>query len=170
VRPVRPGRVGAVLLALLLAVTAGWAEELTVRVTPATGGAPFVVHAEVARSPKEQTRGLMGRHHLAADRGMLFLFRDERPRTFWMKDCFIALDMLFADRDGRVVHIERDVPPCPSILLQCPTYPSGAPAAVVLELPAGTAAAHHLGVGSRIRWEETGAPAAGPGKGGTSEQ
>jgi len=147
-------RGGAALLVLLLAATtAGRAEELTVRITPAAGSAPFTVHAEVVRTPEAQARGLMGRHHLAADRGMLFLFPDERPRTFWMKNCFIALDMLFADGDGRVVHVQHDAPPCPSVVLQCPTYPSEAPAATVLELPAGTAAAHHLEVGSRIRWE-----------------
>lgn len=146
-------RGGAALLALLLAATAGWGEALTVRLTPAAGGAPLIVHAEVVRTPEAQARGLMGRRQLAADRGMLFLFADERPRTFWMKNCFIALDMLFADRDGRVVHIEHDAPPCPDVVLQCPTYPSEAPAAVVLELPAGTAATHHIDVGSRIRWE-----------------
>jgi len=153
VRPGSHGRAVAALLALLLLASSGRAEELTVRITPAAGGAPFVVHAEVVRTPEAQARGLMGRHQLAADRGMLFLFPDERPRTFWMKNCFIALDMLFADRDGRVVHIQHDAPPCPSVVLQCPTYSSEAPAATVLELPAGTAAAHHLGVGSRIRWE-----------------
>jgi len=153
---VRPGRHGGVvvaLLALLLAATSAWAEELTVRITPIAGGVPLTVHAEVVRTPEAQARGLMGRHQLAPDRGMLFLFPDERPRTFWMKNCFIALDMLFADRNGRVVHIEHDAPPCPSVVLQCPTYPSEAPAATVLELPAGTAATHHLGVGSRIAWE-----------------
>jgi len=146
-------RGGAALLALLLAAATGWSEVLTVRVTPAAGGAPFTVHAEVVRTPEAQARGLMGRHQLAANRGMLFLFPDQRPRTFWMKNCFIALDMLFANRDGRVVHVQHDAPPCPSVVLQCATYPSEAPAAVVLELPAGSAAAHHLGVGSRIRWE-----------------
>jgi len=149
----RYGRVVAALLALLLATTSAWAEVVTVRITRAVGAAPFTVHAEVVRTPEAQARGLMGRHHLAADRGMLFLFPDEQPRTFWMKNCFIALDMLFADRDGRVVYIEHDAPPCPSVVLQCPTYPSEAPAATVLELPAGTATAHHLDVGSRIAWE-----------------
>ncbi len=146
---------GGLLLTFLFlaAVAAHGAERTTVRVTPAGGGPEFVVRAEVARTPEAWRRGLMGRHTLAADAGMLFLFPRERPRTFWMKDCFIALDMLFADREGRVVHVQHDAPPCPSVALQCPTYPSEAPAAVVLELPAGTAAAHHLGVGSRIRWE-----------------
>lgn len=146
-------RGAALLLVILLAAIAGQAEEFTVRVDPAGGGPALTLHAEVARTPEEQTRGLMGRHELAADRGMLFLFPDEQPRTFWMKNCFIALDLLFADRDGRVVHLQHDAPPCPSVVLQCPTYPSVAPAAIVLELPAGTAAAHHLGVGSRIHWE-----------------
>jgi len=161
-------RRGVVLLTLLLAATAGRAEELTVRITPAAGGAPFTVHAEVVRTPEAQARGLMGRHQLAADRGMLFLFPDERPRTFWMKNCFIALDMLFANRAGRVIHVQHDAPPCPSVVLQCPTYPSEAPAATVLELPAGTAADHDLGVGSQLRWEDVGAPAAGSGEGRTA--
>ncbi|HBB40014.1 MAG: hypothetical protein COW73_05985 [Nitrospirae bacterium CG18_big_fil_WC_8_21_14_2_50_70_55] len=141
------------LLALVLAASSGGAEEATVAITPAGGGTPLTLHAEVARTPAQQARGLMGRHELAADRGMLFLFPDEQPRTFWMKDCFIALDLLFADRAGRVVHLQHDAPPCPSVVRECPTYSSEQPAAVVLELPAGTAAAHHLAVGSWIRWE-----------------
>ncbi|HEX5488051.1 MAG TPA: DUF192 domain-containing protein [Rhodanobacteraceae bacterium] len=97
---------------------------------------------ELANSPAEQAHGLMGRDHMAAGHGMLFVFRDSAPRTFWMKDTLIPLDMLFFDAGGRLVAIQADAKPCQAD--PCKLYPSGVPARYVLELNAGTAA--RLGV------------------------
>lgn len=93
---------------------------------------------EVANTPAEQARGLMDRTAMAADHGMLFVFQDSEPRTFWMKDTLIPLDMLFFDGAHRLVTILKDVPPCKAN--PCPVYPSGQPASYVLELNAGEAA------------------------------
>lgn len=140
------------LLPLLAAVSAPAAGQVDVRIDPGGGHPPLVIHAEVARDPEAQRRGLMGRRDLAPDAGMLFLMGEERVQRFWMKDCYIALDMVFADRDGRVVHVVHDAQPCPAMRADCPTYSSERPAAVVLELPAGTAQRHPIGPGSRLDW------------------
>lgn len=92
---------------------------------------------EVANTPTEQAHGLMDRTAMAADHGMLFVFQDSEPRTFWMKDTLIPLDILFFDDAHRLVTILKDVPPCKAD--PCPVYPSGKPARYVLELNAGTA-------------------------------
>lgn len=97
---------------------------------------------ELADSPAEQARGLMGRTHMAADHGMLFVFGDSEPRTFWMKNTLIPLDMLFFDADGRLVAIQANAQPCKAD--PCKLYASGVPARYVLELNAGTVA--RLGV------------------------
>ena len=141
------------LLPLLLALgSASAAEELDVRVDPGSGHPGLTIHAEVARDPAAQRRGLMERRELAPDAGMLFLMPEERVQRFWMKNCYIALDMIFADRAGRVVHVVPDAQPCPAMRTDCPTYSSEKPAAVVLEVPAGTAERHHIEPGSRLRW------------------
>jgi uncharacterized membrane protein (UPF0127 family) len=100
------------------------------------GGQRFTV--EIASTPAEQARGLMERTSMAADHGMLFVFQHDEPRTFWMKDTLIPLDMLFFDADRRLVALRADAQPCKSD--PCEVYPSGVPARYVLELNAGVAA------------------------------
>lgn len=92
---------------------------------------------EIADSPAEREHGLMGRTSMPADHGMLFIFPDSEPRTFWMKNTLIPLDMLFFDASQRLVAVQEDVPPCQAD--PCPVYPSGVPARYVLELNAGVA-------------------------------
>lgn len=104
-------------------------------------GSRFVV--EIADDDRERERGLMFRTSLAPDAGMLFLFDDEEPRAFWMKNCKIALDILYFDSKLKLVGQALEVPPC-SLGDRCPGYPSGAPAQYVLEVNPGTA--RRLGV------------------------
>lgn len=93
---------------------------------------------ELATTPAQQERGLMERATLAPDHGMLFVFPDEQPRTFWMKNTLVPLDILFFDAARRLVAIQADAQPCRAD--PCPLYPSTVPARYVLELNAGTAA------------------------------
>lgn len=97
------------------------------------------VVAEVADEPEEQRLGLMWRAELPQGRGMLFVWPVEQHVTMWMRNTRIPLDMVFADRLGRIVRITRNVPPCPDTEPNCPIYPSGRPVRYVLELPAGDA-------------------------------
>jgi uncharacterized membrane protein (UPF0127 family) len=71
---------------------------------------PLYIHqkeiwVEVARTPEERSRGLMGRKHLGKDGGMLFIFETEDYHGFWMKDTLIPLSLAFIDKDGRIVRI-----------------------------------------------------------------
>ncbi|MGH8232981.1 MAG: DUF192 domain-containing protein [Rhodanobacteraceae bacterium] len=103
---------------------------------------------ELANTPAEQAHGLMGRTEMPVDHGMLFVFQDSEPRTFWMKDTLIPLDMLFFDDTHRLVTILKDVPPCKAD--PCPIYPSVKPARYVLELNAGIAAKFEVRKGDLI--------------------
>jgi uncharacterized membrane protein (UPF0127 family) len=140
------------LLLLLVAGPAWAAEMVDVRIAPASGRPAVTIHAEVARDPDTQRHGLMERRELAADAGMLFLMPEERVQAFWMKNCYIPLDMIFADHTGRVVDVVHDAQPCPAMRVDCPTYSSDEPAAVVLEVPGGTAERLGIAPGSRLRW------------------
>jgi uncharacterized membrane protein (UPF0127 family) len=92
---------------------------------------------ELATTPEQQARGLMQRTSMPADHGMLFVFAHDQPRTFWMKDTLIPLDMLFFDAGHRLVAIRADARPCKAD--PCKLYPSGVAARYVLELNAGEA-------------------------------
>ena len=113
------------------------------------GGQRFVV--EIADTIEKQALGLMFRDSMPADRGMLFIFPNEAPRSFWMKNTRIALDIIYFDKDLKLVSISADTPPCR--LSDCPNYPSAAPAKYVLELNAGTAAQLGVGSGDRLKLE-----------------
>lgn len=100
-------------------------------------GQRFVV--EIADDDSERTRGLMFRESMDEDRGMLFIHDQQQPLAYWMKNTKLALDILYFDKERRLVSQQRDVPPC-SLGDRCPPYPSNAPAIYVLELNAGQAA------------------------------
>lgn len=93
---------------------------------------------ELATTPEEQALGLMFRESLPDDHGMLFIFPGEARRSFWMKNCRIALDIFYFDEDLKLVSVSENARPCRSA--RCPSYPSAGPAKYVLELNAGKAA------------------------------
>ena len=143
------------LLPLLLALSAcasartPWVE---------VGGERFQV--EVADDDAERARGLMFRDAMADDHGMLFIHDRQEPQASWMKNTRIPLDILYFDRDRRLVSQQRDVPPC-SAGDRCPPYPSRAPAQYVLELNAGQAARLGLQDGALLTFGPGIAPASG---------
>ncbi|HJT99549.1 MAG TPA: DUF192 domain-containing protein [Rhodanobacteraceae bacterium] len=103
---------------------------------------------ELAEDDAARAHGLMDRTSMDADHGMLFVFQDDAPRAFWMKNTKIPLDMIFFDADLKLVSVQHNVPPCVSD--PCPAYSSGAPARYVLELNAGQAARLGLTSGDEL--------------------
>jgi uncharacterized membrane protein (UPF0127 family) len=141
---------GLSVLALLSAQTPMPAKVVrVVRGTPEQEIARFT--AEVADEPEEWRRGLMERSSLAPDSGMLFLFPEVAPRSFWMLNTLIHLDIVFADASGRILNIHADVPPCIPPR-RCPSYPSAAPAQYVLEIAGGRAQALGIRAGDRLQF------------------
>lgn len=108
-----------------------------------SGERPFFV--EVALKPDEHSRGLMFRTEMPDNRGMLFVFSQNRPRSFWMKNTPLPLDLVFIGEDGLVAAIEQGEP-----FSEAAIAPS-VNARFVLELKAGTAAASGIEIGDRVR-------------------
>lgn len=108
----------------------------------------FSIPVEIADTPYLWSKGLMFRESLPDDGGMLFVFPDEKERAFWMKNTRIPLDMLFISADKRIVSIRKNAVPCTT--LACPSYASGERAMYVLEVNAGFADAHVIGIGDRV--------------------
>jgi uncharacterized protein len=145
------------LFVLFLAgfAVAGYAQKLqtfeksNLVIETSTGPKHFDV--ELAVTPAQEEQGLMYREHLDPDAGMLFVFNDTAPRSFWMKNTLIPLDMLFIAADGRIVDIhERAVPLSEDLI------PSQVPARAVLELNGGTVARLGIKIGDVVRYKSFG--------------
>jgi uncharacterized membrane protein (UPF0127 family) len=105
------------------------------------------VAVEVADTPDTQTRGLMYRQKLEPDHGMIFLFEDERPHSFWMKNTQIPLDMIFISRSGVIVGIHPNAEPLALVPIDV-----GKPSRAVLEVAGGWAAAHGIAAGDHVTY------------------
>jgi uncharacterized membrane protein (UPF0127 family) len=113
-----------------------------------TGGKTVRVEVEVARTPEQRSRGLMYRKELASYRGMLFLFDREEVQSFWMKNTYIPLDMVFIDGKLKVVGVVENAEP-----LTTSSRRVEASSIYVLEVRGGFAAAHGIGPGTRVTLE-----------------
>ncbi len=109
---------------------------------------PAAVRVEVARTPEEQRRGLMHRHALAPDAGMLFVFPSEERHSFWMENTFLALDLLFIGDDGVVRAIVERAP------LGREADDGGVSSRYVLEVNRGWSRAHGVKPGAKVTFEE----------------
>ena len=143
----RPRVLPAVLLSLALPLTAPArlpAQQLQeLEILSRTGAHVFGV--EMAVTPEEQARGLMFRRELPEMQGMLFDFHAEQPTSFWMKNTYIPLDMIFIRGDGRILRIAENTVPLSEAMV-----PSGGPVRAVLEVIAGTARKLGIAAGDRV--------------------
>lgn len=129
----------------------------------ATTAGPRFFAIEVADNGANRSAGLMYRRTMPDDRGMLFIFEETRPVSFWMKNTPMALDLVFIAEQGR---IEAILPGEPYSIT--PISPEK-PVRYVLELKAGTTGREGISVGDMVRHprlNETGATQMTPGNGG----
>lgn len=68
------------------------------------------INLEIADTPEKRALGLMGRKELAENRGMLIRFEEEGIHKAWMKATFIPLDILWLDRENKVIDIQAGMP------------------------------------------------------------
>lgn len=130
-------------LLLLLAVFAACTEHPQVTIHAAAG--PVHVPVELAVTPEARTRGLMYRRDLPSNAGMLFVFPQERPQQFWMRNTPLPLDLIFISAARRVAGVVADARPFSETMLGVP-----APSQYVLEVHAGFAARHRIAAGDVV--------------------
>lgn len=135
----------ALLLLLLLVAGCERAAADTVILQPATGK-PVPVSVEIAATPEARQLGLMYRERLDPGTGMLFVFPQAAPQSFWMKNTKIPLDILFIDDTGKIVRLHARTTPFSEASL-----PSGAPVRFVLEVPGGYSADVGLREGDTVQ-------------------
>lgn len=117
-----------------------------------TANGPRVFHVDVARTPAEQSRGLMFRTDIPRDGGMIFTpypaaGGGPQEASFWMKNTPSPLDIIFIRADGTIARIAENTVP----FSEAP-IPSGEPVATVLEINGGRAAETGVAEGDRVRW------------------
>lgn len=108
----------------------------------------YAFTVELARTPEEQAYGLMYVRDLPESTGMLFLFPDDQTLSFWMKNTYVPLDMVFLARDGRIINIAANTPP-----LSLDPVRSTAPGRAVLEIKGGMAEKLGLRPGDRVIYQ-----------------
>lgn len=96
----------------------------------------------------------MFRTQLADDAGMLFYFGRQTVQTFWMKNTFIDLDMVFIGRDKKITVIHADVPRSMTDTPENFLARRAGSAKYVLELPAGAAKRFGLAQGDELRFND----------------
>lgn len=110
-------------------------------------GSPVTLTAEVAKTAEEKRQGLQERENLGERHGMWFVFDEDVQEPFWMKNTPISLDIIFVDKDYKIVEIIPNAQPNSELLLvpkQKYRY--------TLELKAGSAAALKINAGDRVEF------------------
>ena len=102
---------------------------------------------EVVKNDEERMRGLMYRHYLPDSAGMLFIFPIEELRSFWMKDTFISLDIIYINSKKEIISIQKYTQPKSTY-----SIPSEKPARYVLEVNAGFSDKYGISTGDKIEF------------------
>ena len=107
-----------------------------------------VLWVEIVDDPRSRELGLMYRRELPGDEGMLFVFEQEQPLSFWMRNTYIPLDIAFADSRGVILNILQMKPLIDSI-----HYNSKGPARYAIEMNQGWFAASGVAAGDTVRFD-----------------
>ncbi len=100
---------------------------------------------QLAVTPEEQARGLMFRKELEPDSGMLFVNNTDAMRSFWMKNTYLPLDIIFIDSRHEVKHVHYGAKPLSEAAIS-----SQYPVQYVLEVNAGKTKKCGIGPGSKM--------------------
>ena len=103
------------------------------------------IEVEFAKNDEERALGLMYRSSMDEHQGMWFIFPEEAPRSFYMRNTEIPLDIIYLDKDKKVVSIAKNARPYDETSL-----PSEKPAMYVLEINGGLADKWGIDKGDRV--------------------
>lgn len=99
----------------------------------------IALEVQIADSDPRRVRGLMFQEQLPYDEGMIFVFTEPGLYSLWMLNMQFPLDMIWFDYDGNIVHIEKNIPPCKTVveITTCQSIVPDNAASYVLEVTAG---------------------------------
>ncbi|MBD3329153.1 hypothetical protein GF357_01525 [Candidatus Dojkabacteria bacterium] len=116
-------------------------------------GEELPLSVKIAKSRESLSRGLMFRKSLPQNEGMVFIYDKDVNHKFWMKNCYVDLDMIFLNKNWEIVDIVHSAKACYED--PCPTYGSKQPYRYVLEVNAGFAESNSIKVGNLIKWQRS---------------
>lgn len=143
---------GLVLMVLALIGVAAYfvfAPQLRPHVTLHLGDGVFLT--QVAKTPTAREKGLSNTQSLRDNEGMLFVFDHDDKWAIWMKNMNYPIDIVWLDKDKKVVYIVKNAPP------ESYPYESFVPkqeARYVVEVPAGTVAKKSIVIGGQAGFDE----------------
>ena len=110
-------------------------------------GRKKIIHIdiEIAGNDYERGKGLMYRHSLSDNAGMLFIFERSGPLSFWMRNTYISLDIIFADENRQIVTIQKNTKPLSYVQI-----PSKRNSKYVVEVNAGFCDKYGIVIGDFI--------------------
>lgn len=123
-------------------------KEATLSIYNPTGALKTTLDIEIADTPYERETGLMYRDSMAKQHGMLFIFKNESQRFFYMKNTKIPLDIIYIGTNKSIVSVKNNAKPYDETSL-----PSEQPAQYVLELNAGLYQSLGLQIGDTVDWK-----------------
>lgn len=103
------------------------------------------LRVEISDTPKLREKGLMYRHKLLEDHGMLFVFDCPGIYPFWMKNTYIPLSIAFVSKEGEIVQIEN-MEPLDTLNLHIPREPI----LYAIEVNKGWFTSHNVKVGDTV--------------------
>ena len=97
------------------------------------------LEVQIADSEPRRVRGLMFQDQLPYDQGMIFVFKEPGLYSLWMLNMQFSLDMMWFDQDGTIVHMEKNIPPCKTLveITACKSIVPDNEASYVLEVTSG---------------------------------
>lgn len=111
-----------------------------------------LIDVHIADTIMKRNMGLMFEEKLPDNQGMLFIYEESGRYSFWMHNMKFALDIIWFDDRGNVVHIKQDVPPCTTEPEYCKVYDPKADALYVFEATAGFVDKFGITNDSKFSW------------------
>lgn len=111
----------------------------------ADGDTISTIETAIADDDTERSQGMMDVKDLPASKGMLFIFDENKPRSFWMANTPLPLDIIFVNSDKTIVRIHHSTQPFSEKNLT-----SEEPARYVIETNAGYCVSHDIQEGMKV--------------------
>jgi hypothetical protein len=112
-----------------------------------SSGCEIEFEIEYAISDAKRVQGLMFRYKMEPNQGMLFFFDDEDYQTFWMKNTYLSLDMIFINSEFEIVYIHENAFPLSETQIV-----GEVPAKYVLEILGGASRRLGINVGDKVEF------------------
>ncbi len=116
-------------------------------ISDSTGNVKAKLEIEIADTDFDRQLGLMFRREMKMNQGMLFVFLTEEIQSFWMRNTYLPLDILFINSEKKIVTIHKNTVP-----LSDESYPSSEAAKYVLEVNAGFTDRYNISTGDIINF------------------